>query len=150
MARSKQPAGYPTVYREVIEAVIAQNKTLNIPCETNKRAQLTRFQFYDFIKACRKSANEREREIGEQAYGLVFSVRGDMLSISIRDTSADAMLVKNSLQEFLGEKPISPAGATSRPLPSPAASSYHPPQTGITPSDAQEDMINSFMKGEKR
>lgn len=151
MARPKQPEGYPSVFAHLIESVIMANETLELELSDNKKAQVMRFQFYDFIKACRKSDNEKQQELGEMAYGLVFSIKGSKLIISLRDREADAQLLKDALQEY-NTKYALPA-ARNQPgsnIPSPASSSYHPPQTGFAPVDSQEDMIASFMKGEKK
>ena len=91
MARPKQPEGYPSVFAHLIESVIMANETLELELSDNKKAQVMRFQFYDFIKACRKSDNEKQQELGEMAYGLVFSIKGSKLIISLRDREADAL-----------------------------------------------------------
>jgi len=140
MPRPKQPAGYPAVYYDVIEMVTQKHEPFIFTCESNKKAQLIRFQFYDFIKACRKSLNRREQELGEMAYGLIFSVKDNKLTISIRDMMEDAQNLRNALDGYIK---TSPEKQSER-------NTFVSLEAKSEPTDAQEDLINLYLKGGKK
>lgn len=103
MSRPKTTAGYPQVFFEVINQVSASDKPLTLQYETKKQAQSIRFQFYDFLKTCRKSSKEYDQQIGVAGAGLVFSIDGDNLVISTRDNAKLALHMEDALRGWGGE-----------------------------------------------
>ena len=161
MPRAKQPMGYPSAYYDMIEQVSQTGRTFVFPRRDKKQAELTRFQFYSFFKACRNSSEKREQAIGEAAYGLVLSIHGSDLVISVRDNLDEAQELKKALENYNRET-IAEREAWRRANPqathsSATHSSAIPPISpdGILPPpqhqvDVQEDMIARYVKGDKK
>jgi len=138
MARSRQPQGYPKAYFDLIETVANTGKEFVLPRKDRKAAELMRFQLYAFIKACRASSNERDKLIGKQAYGLVFSVKGGNLVISLRDNTDEAQALEAALSEYTSES--APAQQKSAIIP-PAQSPVNTPH-----SPSHDEMIDKYLK----
>lgn len=152
MARSRQPQGYPRVYFELIESVSNTGKPFIFPRKDRKQAELMRFQLYSFIKACRASSNDRDNLIGKQAYGLVFSIRGNDLVISLRDNTNEAQELAAALNSYEATEAPAPSEMPVNPMSAGRAAAYFDPAKetpATTAADSHEDMINQFMNKDK-
>ena len=143
MPRPRDPAGYPTVYGEVIETVSSTGVDFVHKCKDAAAAKLLRFEFYDYIKALRKSPSARYKLMGEQASGLMFCVKGAELIIKLRDMQDKAMELGQSLTRYQEEVP-SFAQAPQVPVASPQPTA--PSQQALGNSLSQDDLVADFMR----
>jgi hypothetical protein len=148
MPRPRNPGGYPMIYAEIIELVASSGETIQHPCSDNKAAQHTRFMFYDYIKACRKSPQKREREIAQLAEGIMFSIRDNILVIKPRDMSEDAISLQMTLEKHKRKVTSSqPPAVSKKPSLKEAAQAIIPPPDPNAPDT--EDLVNSYLKDRK-
>lgn len=138
MPRSKTPTGYPTVYATLIERVTSTGKEVVHNCGSSKAAQLLRFSFYDFLKACRKSHHAKEQELGELGAGIMFCISGTNLIIRPRDTSEQALSLQDTLASFEQELQAA-AGNTNN------SDDHLSPGTQPRKELSHEDMIASYV-----
>lgn len=144
MPRPKNPAAYPTVYSELIEIVSSSGEDFRHRCASNKEAMHLRFSFYDFIKACKKSHFQRDRDLAEMAAGLMFKVSGQDLIVCSRDMQEGAISLQSSLQDYQASNEL--PSVTSHQPPAPATS--HPPMTKPN-VPTQDQLLEQYMKGKK-
>lgn len=153
MTRVKQPQGFPQAYYKVIESVSNTGKPFTFARADRRKAELLRFQIYAFIKACRASTDQKMQLIGQQAYTLVFSVRGNDLVISLRDNENEAQELEAAIAEYERDAGVASVSAGNNPpgtIPVASNTMAQPTQAHNAPrGDSHEDMINQFMNKDK-
>jgi hypothetical protein len=91
-----------------------------------------------------------ERQLGEQAAGLMFCVRDNVLIIKSRDTTDESLSLQETLNKHLMKNQLPPIihPEPQSPVISHQTVSHKPiaPPTGPT----QDDLVNSFMKDKKK
>jgi hypothetical protein len=108
MARSKNVQGYSSWYKDILEAVLDSQEPFLLETSDEKQAKLKRFEFYDFIKACRAQPQfvhddipNKFYQIGQGSYSLIFRVSGSTLIIQKRETSKESKELEDSFFKYL-------------------------------------------------